>query len=312
MNWTWRFPRATVTGMDLSGIFVPLVTPFDADGAVDVVALKELGESVLAAGAAGIVALGTTGEPANLAEDERAAVVETVQALCHRVDKPLLVGVGGSSTAGTVQAVEALARRSATVATQPWTAAMVVVPPYTRPGEAGVVAHFRAVAEASALPVVVYHVPYRTGQALSTGALLEIAGLPNVAGMKLSDGPITGETVALLAQAPPEFAILGGDDAVISPLLGLGAAGGILASAHVATEEFVALHQAWQVGDVSTARKLGARLSALSGTLFAEPNPAVTKAVLHAQGRIATPHVRLPLLPASNTARDAALIQLTL
>jgi 4-hydroxy-tetrahydrodipicolinate synthase len=248
------------------------------------------------------VALGTTGEPATLTPEERATVLAT----CRTLDAPLLVGVGGSSTAGTVAAVDALAAAVTAPETEQ-VAAMVVVPPYTRPGEAGVIAHFRAVAESSPLPIVLYHVPYRTGQPLSTATLLELASLPNVVGVKLSDGPVTGETVALLAQAPPGFAILGGDDAVISPLLAQGAAGGILASAHVAPGEFVALHRAWRDGDVSSARKLSAGLSALSTALFAEPSPAVTKAVLHAQGRIPTPDVRLPLLPASTTARDAAL-----
>jgi 4-hydroxy-tetrahydrodipicolinate synthase len=209
---------------------------------------------------------------------------------------PLLVGVGGSSTAACVAEVAALPAG---------VAAMVVVPPYTRPGEAGVVAHFRAVAGASAVPVVVYHVPYRTGQALSPGAVLELLSIPNVIGMKLSDGPVTGDTVALLAAT--DRSILGGDDAVISPLLALGASGGILASAHVATAAYVALHHAWRDGDAKAARGLGGGLAALSAALFAEPNPAVIKAVLHAQGRIATPAVRLPLLPASDAARDAAL-----
>ncbi|WP_344612841.1 dihydrodipicolinate synthase family protein [Dactylosporangium salmoneum] len=273
----------------MDGIFVPLVTPFDASGDVDAVALRGLAESVLDAGAAGLVALGTTGEPATLSAAERALVVAEAAAACRLRAAPLLVGVGGSSTAATVAEVGALPAG---------VVAMVVVPPYTRPGEAGVLAHFRAVAAASPVPVVAYHVPYRTGQAMSLDALLELAAIPNVAGMKLADGPVTGDTVALLAAAPPGFAVLGGDDAVISPLLALGAQGGILASAHVATEAFVALRAAWRDGDVATARRLGAGLAALSAALFAEPNPAVIKAVLHAEGRIATPGVRLPLLPA--------------
>jgi 4-hydroxy-tetrahydrodipicolinate synthase len=211
---------------------------------------------------------------------------------------PLLVGVGGSSTAATVAEVSAL---------PPSVAAMVVIPPYTRPGEAGVLAHFRAVAAAATGPVLAYHVPYRTGQALTTAALLELAAIPNVTGIKLADGAISADTVAFLAAAPPDFTILGGDDAVISPLLALGARGGILASAHVATADFAALHAAWRDGDVATARALGARLAGLSAALFAEPNPAVVKAVLHAQGRIPTPAVRMPLLPATTAARDRAL-----
>jgi len=280
----------------MEGIYVPLITPFARGGAVDPAALHELAASVLAAGAAGLVVLGTTGEPATLTATERGEVI----AVCAELGAPLIVGAeGGGSTAATVAAVRGM--------THP---ALVVVPPYTRPGDAGVLAHFRAVAAAAPVPIVVYHVPYRTGQPLSPGTLLELPAIPNIAGVKLADGPVTGDTVALLGgtpKAPGGFAVLGGDDAVISPLLALGAQGGILASAHVATERFVALYEAWRDGDVQHARALGPRLAALSVALFAEPNPAVIKAVLHAQGRIPTPDVRLPLLPASPSSVRHAL-----
>ncbi|MFF5225624.1 dihydrodipicolinate synthase family protein [Dactylosporangium sp. NPDC000521] len=284
--------------MELEGIFVPLVTPFAADGSVDLAALAGLARQVLDDGAAGLVALGTTGEPATLAEGEQAAVVATCREVSAVYGTPLLVGVGGSSTAATVDAVRH-ARGDA---------AMVVVPPYTRPGAAGVLAHLRAVAAASPLPVVVYHVPYRTGQPLDVDTLLAIAAIPGVAGMKLSDGAVSGDTVTLLGGLPEGFAVLGGDDTVIGPLLALGAAGGILASAHVATDRFVALARAWREGDVATARRLGPALAALSAALFAEPNPAVVKAVLHAAGRIPAPDVRLPLLPASRAALTNAKV----
>jgi 4-hydroxy-tetrahydrodipicolinate synthase len=283
--------------MELSGIFVPLVTPFDADGTVALDALAALAGQVLDEGAAGLVALGTTGEPATLSEAERAAVVDTCGAVAARRGVPLLVGVGGSSTAAAVDAVRDVRGD----------AAMVVVPPYTRPGAAGVLAHLRAVAAASPVPVVVYHVPYRTGQPLDVATLLLIAAVPNVVGIKLSDGAIGGDTVTLLGALPAGCSVLGGDDVVIAPLLALGAAGGILASAHVATGAFVALHRAWRDGDVRRGRRLGTDLAAVSAALFAEPNPAVIKGVLHATGRIPTPQVRLPLLPASAGATAAAL-----
>ncbi|WP_433045094.1 dihydrodipicolinate synthase family protein [Dactylosporangium sp. CS-033363] len=279
--------------MELSGVFVPLVTPFSPNQGVNPVSLRTLAEDVLAEGAAGVVALGTTGEPATLTAEERKEVVAVLR------DLPLIVGVGSNSTAATEAEVAALPAG---------VVAMVVVPPYTRPGEAGVLAHFRKITKAANGPVIAYHVPYRTGQALSTEALLELAAIPGVDGMKLSDGAITGGTVALLADVPKDFAILGGDDAVISPLLAIGAHGGILASAHICTSAFVQLHKAWRDGDTATARDLGPRLAELSEALFAEPNPAVVKAVLHAQGRIPTPAVRLPLLPASPAARDRALL----
>ena len=279
----------------LHGVYVPLVTPFDATGAVSGSALATLAHEVLDAGAAGLVALGTTAEPSSLTADEQRTVVDVVAGVCQDRAAPLLVG------ADTPDALRALAGRPAV------TAALTLVPPFVRPGEAGVVAHLAALAAASPVPLVVYHVPYRTGQPLSAAALRRVAGVANIAGLKHAPGGIDADTVDLLGSRPPGFAVLGGDDVVLSPLLALGAQGGILASAHVATARYAELVQAWHSGAADRARALGHRLARLSAALFAEPNPTVIKAVLHAQGRIPTPAVRLPLLPAGPDTVHTAL-----
>ncbi|MEJ3744306.1 dihydrodipicolinate synthase family protein [Actinomycetes bacterium KLBMP 9797] len=283
--------------MTLTGVYVPLITPFDAAGAVALDALADLAREVLDAGAAGLVALGTTAEPGSLTGAERRAVVDVVARVCRDRAAPLLVG------ASTVEALAALRGEPAV------TAALCLVPPFLRPGEAGVVAHFAALAAASPVPLVVYHVPYRTGQPLSAGALRRLADLPGVVGVKYAVGGVDAGTVELLGDPPSGFAVLAGDDVFVSPLLALGAHGGILASAHVATGSFVALVDAWRAGDAARARPLGHRLAALSSALFAEPNPTVIKAVLHARGRIPTAAVRLPLLPARP---DLSLIEASL
>ncbi len=131
--------------------------------------------------------------------------------------------------------------------------------------------------------------------------------LPGIAGIKHAAGSIDEDTVRLLADLPDRFAVLGGDDAFASPLLALGAAGAILASAHVRTRDFAEMVRSWRGGECDRARALGHRLAGLSAALFAEPNPVVIKAVLHAQGRIPSPAVRLPLLPASPDATAVAL-----
>jgi 4-hydroxy-tetrahydrodipicolinate synthase len=215
--------------------------------------------------------------------------------VCRERSAPLVVG------ANTPEALRALGDRPEV------TAALTVVPPFVRPGEEGVLAHFARLAAAAPVPLVVYDIPYRTGQYLSVDALRRLAGIPGVAGLKYAPGGINADTVALLADPPAGLAVLGGDDVFVSPLLALGAHGGILASAHVATADFVALIAAWHTGDVAAARALGGRLGALSTALFAAPNPTVVKAVLHAQGRIPTPAVRLPLLPADPDLAAAAL-----
>jgi 4-hydroxy-tetrahydrodipicolinate synthase len=125
--------------------------------------------------------------------------------------------------------------------------------------------------------------------------------------VKYAAGGIDQDAVDLLGEPPAEFDVLGGDDVFVSPLLALGASGGILASAHLATGRFAELVAAWQAGDAVRARELGHRLARLSATLFAEPNPTVVKGVLHARGLIPTPDVRLPLLPAGAEAVARAL-----
>jgi len=279
--------------MNLTGVFVPLITPFDTTGAVALQALERLAHEVLDAGATGVLALGTTAEPSSLTVDEQRGIVDLLSRICRERSAPLLVA------ANTIAAVEALPAGV--------TATLSVVPPFLRPGEAGVIAHFAALSAASPVPVVVYHVPYRTAQPLSANSIRQLAALPNVAGLKHAVGGIDAATIDLMADPPPGFSILGGDDPFISPLLALGAHGGILASAHLATARFVELCDAWRASDMARARSLGHRLAVLSSALFAEPNPTVIKAVLHARSRIPTPDVRLPLLSADPGSLRCAL-----
>ena len=184
-----------------------------------------------------------------------------------------------------------------------------MVPPFLRPGEAGVVAHFAALAAASPVPLVVYHIPYRTGQHLSADAIRRLADLAGVVGIKYAVGGIdsrhhrtsggpAGRTSRCSVATTPSS----------RPMLALGAHGGILASAHVATACFVELVDAWHAGATrpSPCGRSPPR-RACRAALFAEPNPTVIKAVLHAQGRIPTAAVRLPLLPAGSDTVQSAL-----
>jgi 4-hydroxy-tetrahydrodipicolinate synthase len=227
MMWAGQAGSMTATAADaLRGIFVPLITPFDADGRVATGPLETLAHEVLDAGAAGIVALGTTAESATLDRDEKHTVLDVCAAVCGARGAALIAGAGSSDTAASATVLAALAH---------WpqiTGALVPVPSYTRPGEAGVLAHFTYLAGRSPVPLVIYHIPYRTAQPLSAAVLREIGTLPNVAGMKLAVGSVDAVAVDLLGDPPPGFAVLAGDDVFLSPLLALGAAGGILASAH--------------------------------------------------------------------------------
>lgn len=278
-HWTYAFGPGETRGMTAPPpVYVPLVTPFTASGAVALDALEALARGLLAEGAAGLVALGTTGEPESLEPAERAAVAGLVGRVCREAGAYFALGVGGGRELG------------------PWPvepdALLATVPAFVRPGEAGVVAHFTALAARSSVPLLVYHVPYRTGQPLTARALRALAAIPGVVGVKYAVGGIDADTVDLLGDRPAGFGVLAGDDVFAPALLALGATGVIAASAHLDTAAWVRLAA---TGD----RALGHRLAARAAGLFREPNPTVVKAALHAEGRIPTADVRPPLLPAS-------------
>jgi 4-hydroxy-tetrahydrodipicolinate synthase len=284
----------------VGGLHVPLVTPFDEDGAVDLAALERLAQDVLVEGADGLVALATTAEASSLDERERDAIVACLARVAADRGAALMVGAGTNDTRTTIARHEALAEVEGV------TASLAVVPYYVRPSEAATVAHFQAVAARSPVPVVLYNIPYRTGSALGAAALLELAGTDGIVGLKQAVNGLDAETLRLLAGAPPDFAVLCGDDPFILPFMLMGARGAIAASAHLCTERFAALIAAADAGRVEEAREHASALLGLVLALFAEPSPAVLKAMLHEAGRIATPALRMPLQAASEAGLERA------
>ena len=290
--------------VNLRGVYVAAVTPFAAEGKVAVDALGGLVQDYLAAGASGIVALGTTAEAAALTAAEKRSVIDVCSAACADHGAQLIVGAGGNNTASSVEAVKELAGTPALAAV------LSVVPYYVRPSEAGIVEHFRHVAAASPAPLVVYNIPYRTGRGLGARSILELAGTPNIAGLKQAVGAVDLDTLEVLAGIPDGFSVLGGDDAYLFPTVLMGGAGTIAASANIATERFVAMIECGLAGKLEEGRAIHESLLPLVKALFAEPNPAVIKGVLHAQGKIPTPDLRLPMTAASDGAVKAALAAL--
>lgn len=286
----------------LRGVYVPLVTPFAADGSVALDAVERLCNEYLEAGVAGIVALGTTGESSALDADEKRAVIVACSRVCAERDAQLIVGAGTNNTASTVAAVEALHGTPALVA------ALVVVPYYVRPSEAGTIAHFKAVADVSPVPLVIYNIASRTGRHLSAAGVVELARTRNFAGIKQAVTALDADTFEMLAgtNALDGFAVLGGEDTLLFPMVLMGGAGTICASAHVCTKRFVEMIECGLAGKVDDGRAHAEALLPVTRSLFAEPNPAVFKGVLHAQGRIPTPDVRLPLVNASDAAVQRA------
>ena len=294
-------PNAPTDGFTLRGVYVPLITPFATDGSVALDAVTALCHEYLDAGASGIIPLGTTGESTALTAAEKQSVVAACSAVCVERGAQLIVGAGTNSTAATVAAVEGLA------GTPGLSGVLIVVPYYVRPSEAGIVAHFRAVADAAPVPVILYNIAIRTGRNLSAAGVLEAARHPNIVGIKQAAAGLDLDTLELLRGAPDDFAVLGGEDPFLLPIVLMGGAGAICASAHVCTEQFVSMIECGLAGKVEEGRAHAERLLPVVQSCFTEPNPAVFKGVLHAQGRIPTPDVRMPLTNASAGAIETAL-----
>ena len=212
------------------------------------------------------------------------------------MDRPFIIGAGSNSTSSTIAEVERL------VSVAKVAASLVVVPYYTRPSQAAVVEHFEIVADRSPVPLIVYNIPYRTGVNLEASALLDLAGHPNIAGLKQSVGALDVDTLEVLRAASGSFAVLAGDDAFIVPTILMGAAGAITAAGHTCTPLFVEMVDAALSGDVVRARSLALGLLPVVTAGFAEASPAVWKAVLAGRGELTSPRLRRPLTEASTQA----------
>ncbi len=261
-----------------SGIWVPLITPF-ADGEVDHAALRALVRRYADAGIAGLVALGTTGEPAALDDAEQDAVLATIldeaRAAAHSAHSaadapalPVLVGVSGNHTASMTERIEQLNAL-------PIAGVLMAAPYYIRPSQAGIVGHFMALADASDKPVVLYDIPYRTGVRLELDTLLTLAAHPRIQAVKDCAGSLD-TTLALIRDG--RLQVLTGEDINIFNTLCLGGSGAIAASAHLRPERFVALYRALSAGQLDEGRRIFHELAPLIQALFAEPNPAPVKA----------------------------------
>jgi 4-hydroxy-tetrahydrodipicolinate synthase len=278
-----------------SGVWLPIVTPF-MDGEIDYASYERMVEHYVRAGVAGLIPLGTTGESPTVDETEADLLVErTVAAVDGRV--PILVGVSGNDTRKVVKAVKRLERHriDGLLATCPY---------YNRPSQDGLREHFTRVAEATDRPILIYNIPYRTGVNLANDTLLALAELPNIAGVKDSSGDVA-QSLALLRQRPDGFSVLTGEDAYFYTMLAHGGDGGILASAHLETETFIAIHERMTANDHHGARTLWSTLETLIPMLFKEPNPMPIKHCLWRRGLISSPECRLPLTRISPAlARD--------
>lgn len=270
----------------LKGSLVALITPMNQDGSINYEQLRDLIDWHIENGTDGIVAVGTTGESATLPVEEHLAVIEaTVKHVNKRT--PVIAGTGANNT------VEAIAlSQAAEQAGADYT--LSVVPYYNKPSQEGIYQHFKAIAEATSIPMVIYNVPGRTVVSMSNDTILRLAEIPNIVGVKEASGKI-GSNIELINSVPEGFAVLSGDDPTGLPFMLCGGHGVVTVAANVAPKLFADMCRAALEGDIATARRLNEQLIPIYNTMFCEPSPAAPKWGLSLLGKC-EPHVRLPLV----------------
>ena len=274
-----------------TGTGVALITPFRrGQETVDFTKLEGLIENIITSGVDYIVALGTTSEAATMTESERAAVLEfIVETVNSRV--PIMLGMGSNNT---LSLTDSLARTNF----DGISAILSVAPYYNKPNQRGLMAHFRSVAEASPVPVVIYNVPGRTGVNISAETTLALATeCPNIIGIKEASGNMQ-QVMEILRNRPDGFRVISGDDALTCPMIAMGADGVISVIANALPKETSDMVRFALKGDMKKALPLHYRLLPLMNAIFDEGNPTGIKALLEIQGSI-TNILRLPLVKAS-------------
>ena len=278
------------------GAFVAIVTPF-TDGRVDEQALADLIEFHIANGTHGIVPCGTTGESATMSHDEHHRVVElTVKTVNGRV--PVVAGSGSNSTAEAIDLTRHARQAGAD-------GVLMVSPYYNKPSQEGLYQHYKAVAEAVDIPIILYNVPSRTSSNILPATVARLAGVDNIVGIKEASGDLN-QISEVIRLCPDDFAVMSGDDFTSMPTVLLGATGVISVTSNVAPKDMAQMMDAALAGDLATARNLHYKLFPLMQAMFYDTNPVPAKKSLELMGKIKSGTPRLPLYPMN----DETLVRL--
>jgi len=290
-----------MNGRTLTGCGTALVTPFRRDGQVDDAALRRFVDWQVAEGIHFVVPCGSTGEAATMTAAEHRRVVEiTVEAVAGRV--PVVAGAGSNDT---VRAIAMSKEMKAAGATH----LLHVSPMYNKPPQRGIVAHFRAIADAVDLPIVIYNVPGRTGSNIEARTTIELAKCAGIVAVKEASGNII-QIADIIRDRPSSFSVLSGDDALTLPIMALGGEGVISVTSNATPRLMAQLCDACAANDLTTARTIHRKLQPWMAAAFVEPNPIPAKAALAMMGLIENV-LRLPLVAlseANTSAVQAALI----
>ncbi|MGV3530512.1 MAG: 4-hydroxy-tetrahydrodipicolinate synthase [Flavisolibacter sp.] len=276
----------------LRGTGVAVVTPFKSDTSVDYDALRKLLNFVIEDGVQYIVTLGTTGETPTLSKEEKAEIIQfTFEVVAARV--PVVIGVGGNNTAAVIKELETLPLENAA-------AILSASPYYNKPSQEGIFQHYKALADVTARPIILYNVPGRTGSNIAPATTVRLAReIPTIAGIKEASGNMV-QCMEILRDKPEEFMVVSGDDALALPQIACGMDGIISVAANAFPKDFSAMVANALQGDFQKARALNEVLMAAYEIMFAENNPAGVKSFLAEMGIIEN-QLRLPLVPLSES-----------
>jgi 4-hydroxy-tetrahydrodipicolinate synthase len=278
----------------IKGSIVAIVTPMFEDGSLDKESLRKLLDWHVAEGTDGIVIVGTTGESATVSPEEHCELIKlTVEHVGGRI--PVIAGSGGNSTAEAI----ALTRHARAVGAD---ATLQVVPYYNRPTQEGMYRHFKAIAEAVDIPVILYNVPGRTVADMANETVVRLSSVDNIVGLKDATGNI-GRGIELLRNVDQSFAVYSGDDPTAMALMFCGGAGNISVTANVAPRAMHELCEAAMSGQIARAVEINNRVLSLHSKLFIEPNPVPVKWALTEMGKMPS-GLRLPLAPLSAQYHD--------
>lgn len=281
--------------INLKGMGVALVTPFKKDKSIDFDALARLLEYQIKNGVDYMVVLGTTAETATLSNEEKIAVRSfVVERVAGRI--PLVIGIGGNNT---MALVDELKNTDLT----PFSAVLSVVPYYNKPSQEGIYQHYKAIAEASPIPIVLYNVPGRTGVNMTAETTLRLAReYDNIVGIKEASGNIS-QMDDIIKNKHEDFMVISGDDGITYPLIAMGAVGVISVIGNAFPKEFSRMVRLALQGDYERALTIHHRFTELFSLLFVDGNPAGVKCLLHAMGFIEN-ELRLPLVPTRITTYE--------
>lgn len=279
-------------------VLTAMVTPFHPDGLLDVEGAGRLALRLASEGSDGIVISGTTGESATLTHTEKIELFRHIRSVLPSGIR-MVAGTGSFSTSETVE----LSCRAAEIGAE---ALLVVTPYYNKPSQEGLYRHYKAVAESTTLPVILYNVPGRTGVNLETGTTIRLAQIPNIVALKDAAKNIE-QTSEIIAQAPAGFQVYSGDDSLTLPVLALGGVGVISVTSHVIGTQLQAMHQLFFRGDISAARTAFLSTIGVTKATFCAPSPAPIKYALTLVGAISSDTVRLPLVSLNDS--DRALVR---